>query len=118
MNLISSRVRIAKGDRCEEYDILACSNGELSRGMTVEVKNHLRLEDIAQMKRKMNESVHFLPGHRDKTFHGVVACVSGSAEAKKSVIANGWYLAHIGEDLFELEVPENFVPRDYTADAA
>lgn len=116
-DFIAPQVRASQAGRSEEYDILAYSNGGLNRGMIVEMKSKLRPEDIPQMKRKMSEIFHFLPGHRDKTFQGMIACVSGSEELKRSIIAHGWYLAHIGEDLFELEVPENFVPRDYTADA-
>jgi hypothetical protein len=114
-DFIAPSVHVRKNGMEEEYDILAYSNGGLHQGMIVEIKSKLRDEDIAQMKRKMDRIFQFLPELRNKTFQGMIACVSGSAELKKQVLDHGWHLAHIGDDLFELETPENFVARTYAA---
>ena len=45
----------------------------------------------------------------------MIACVTGPADVKKQVIENGWYLAHVCDDLFELEVPPGFVAKTYRA---
>ncbi len=114
-DFIAPGVRVRRDGFEEEYDILAYSNDTIDRGMIVEIKSKLRKEDIAQMKRKMDGIFTMLPEHRDKTFQGMVACVSASADLKKQVLENGWHLAHIGDDLFELETPESFVARIYSA---
>ena len=116
-DFIAPGVQVRKDGREEEYDILAYSNDSIDRGMIVEIKSNLRKEDIAQMKRKMDGVFQMLPEHRNKTFQGMIACVSGTADLTQQVLENGWYLAHIGEDLFELETPENFVARTYSATA-
>lgn len=116
-DFIAPGVQVRKDGQEEEYDILAYSNGGLNRGMIVEIKSNLRKEDIAQMKRKMDGVFQLLPEHRNKTFQGMIACVSGTADLKQQVLENGWHLAHIGEDLFELETPANFVARTYSAAA-
>lgn len=116
-DFIAPGVRVRRDGREEEYDVLAYSNDRIDRGMIVEIKSNLRKEDIVQMKRKMNGIFQLMPEHRNKTFQGMIACVSGSEDLKKQVIDNGWYLAHIGDDLFELETPENFVARTYAAGA-
>jgi len=113
-DFIAPGVRVRRDGLEEEYDILAYSNDTIDRGMIVEIKSNLRKEDIAQMKRKMDGIFTMLPEHRDKTFQGMIACVSATADLKKQVLENGWYLAHIGDDLFELETPENFVARTYS----
>lgn len=115
-DFIAPSAQVRKDGLQEEYDILAYSNGGLHQGMIVEIKSNLRNEDIVQMKRKMDRIFHFLPELRNKTFQGMIACVSGSADLKKQVLDNGWYLAHLGDDLFELETPENFVAKTYTAE--
>jgi hypothetical protein len=46
---------------------------------------------------------------------GMITCVSGKADLKKQVLENGWHLAHIGDELFELETPENFIAKSYSA---
>ena len=112
-DFVAPRVHVRRDGLEEEYDILAYSNDTLDRGMIVEIKSSLRKEDIAQMKRKMDGVFTMLPEHRDKTFQGMVACVSGTADLKKQIIESGWYLAHIGDDLFEMETPEGFVAKTY-----
>ncbi len=48
---------------------------------------------------------------------GMVACVEGSAAARQAVLAHGWHLVHVGEDLFDLKNPPGFVPKIYRVDA-
>lgn len=98
----------------EEYDVLAYSNGSVNKGMIVEVKSRLRQEDIDQMQRKMDEVFFWLPEHVGKTFYGMVAYVSATTALKRQVIENGWYLVHVGDDLFELETPMGFQPKAYS----
>ena len=114
-DFVAPGVHVRRDGLEEEYDILAYSNDTLDRGMIVEIKSSLRKEDIAQMKRKMDGVFTMLPEHRDKTFQGMIACVSGTADLKKQIIESGWYLAHIGDDLFEMETPEGFVAKTYAA---
>ncbi len=117
-DFIAPSVRVSRGGREEEYDILAYSNGTLDKGLIVEVKSKLRREDITQMKRKMEGIFEMMPEHRDKTFQGLLVCISGSMELKRDVLENGWHLAHLSDDLFELETPGDFVAKTYSAKAA
>ncbi len=99
----------------DEYDVLAYSNGTLDKGMIVEIKSKLTQREIDQMKRKMETVFKVMPQHRNKTFYGMVAYVSGSADLRKQIIGNGWYLAHIGDEIFEMETPVGFQPKGYTS---
>jgi len=114
-DFIAPGVTVRRDGMEEEYDVLAYSNDTIDKAMIVEIKSKLRAEDILQMKRKMEGVFRMLPEHGGKVFTGMVACVSASADLKRRVIENGWYLAHIGDDLFELETPADFVPRLYRA---
>ncbi len=113
---VTPAVKMRKQGREEEYDVLAYSNGTMDKGMIVEIKSRLRQEDIDQMKRKMSEVFYWLPEHKNKTFYGMIACVSGHSDLKKQVIENGWYLARVGDEIFEMETPMGFQPRGYTAE--
>jgi hypothetical protein len=117
MEAITPRFAVEKGGEGEEYDVLAYSNGETQKGMIVEVKSSLDLATIQQMKRKMDHLFRWMPEHRDKEFQGMVAYVEGSAAARQAVLAHGWHLVHVGEDLFDLKNPPGFVPKIYRADA-
>ena len=117
MEAITPRFAVVKGGESEEYDVLAYRNGETNKGMIVEVKSSLDLATIKQMKRKMDHLFRWMPEHRDKEFQGMVAYVEGSAAARQAVLAHGWHLVHVGEDLFDLKNPPGFVPKIYRADA-
>ena len=117
MEAITPRFAVEKAGEGEEYDVLAYSNGATNKGMIVEVKSSLNLATIKQMQRKMNHLFHWMPEHRGKEFQGMVAYVEGSAAARQAVLANGWHLVHVGEDLFDLKNPPGFVPKIYLADA-
>ena len=117
MEAITPRFAVEKGGEGEEYDVLAYSNGETNKGMIVEVTSSLDLTTIQQMKRKMENLFRWMPEHRGKEFQGMVAYVEGSAAARQAVLAQGWHLVHVGEDLFELKNPPGFVPKIYRAGA-
>ena len=97
---VTPAVKMRKGGREEEYDVLAYSNGEINKGMIVEIKSRLRQEDIDQMKRKMDEVFYWLPEHKNKKFYGMIAYVSGHTDLKRQIIENGWYLDAIYKKVF------------------
>ena len=112
---IAPGVKVTQGELEDEYDVLAYSHGSIDKGMVVEIKSKLRQEDIDQMKRKMDQIFTMMPDHRDKTFYGMVAYVSGHTGLKKQIISNGWYLVHVGDEIFEMETPKGFKPTGYTS---
>ena len=117
MEAVTPRFSVVKGGECEEYDVLAYRNGATKQGLIVEVKSHLDLATVKQMKRKMDHLFRWMPEHRDKEFQGMVAYVEGSAAARQAVLAQGWHLVQVGEDWFDLKNPPGFVPKIYRADA-
>ena len=115
MEAITPRFSVVKGGESEEYDVLAYRNGEVKQGMIVEVKSSLDLTTIEQMQRKMDGIFRWMPEHRDKEFQGMVAYVDGNAATRQAVLAHGWHLVHVGEELFEMKTPPGFVPKIYRA---
>ena len=51
--------------------------------------------------------------HRDKKLYGILAAVHISESLRQRVLGQGLYLARIHNDLFELQVPEDFQPRRF-----
>ena len=116
MESVTPRFAVVKGGESQEFDVLAYSNGDVQQGMIVEVKSSLDMATIGQMKCKMDRLFHWMPEHRDKEFQGMVAYVEGSAAARQAVLAHGWHLVHVGEELFEMKTPPGFVPKIYRAE--
>jgi len=117
METIMHRLQVKKGAASAEYDILAYNNGGVHRGVVVEIKSLLDRRAIEQMRRTMDSLFDWLPEHRDKEFMGMVAYVDGQQDVREAVLAEGWHLVQVGDDLFKVETPPGFRPRIYRAAA-
>ena len=115
-DFIAPGVVVKNAGLTDEYDVLAYSNGTIDKGMIVEIKSRLNQRDIDQMKRKMDDVFKVMPEQKNKTFYGMVAYVTGHENLKRQIIENGWYLAHIGDEIFEIETPMGFEAHGYTSE--
>jgi RecB family endonuclease NucS len=108
MEIISPIVRASKEGRHVEIDVLAYANGNLNTAYVVEVKSHTREDSIAQLKRILQRFRSFFPEHGDKQLYGILAAVDMSPELREKTLQEGFYVARIHDEIFELDTPENF----------
>jgi hypothetical protein len=113
MEVISPSVRVSKEGQHLEIDVLAYSNGELNIAYIVEVKSHVRQEDITQLKSILQRFRRFFPEHKDKKLYGILAAVDLSPELREKILQEGLYVAQIHDQVFELDIPDNFQPQTY-----
>jgi hypothetical protein len=113
MEVISPSVRVTKEGQHLEIDVLAYANGELNIAYIVEVKSHAREDSITQLKNILQRFRTFFPEHKDKQLYGILATVDMSPELRKKILQEGFYVARIHDQVFELDIPENFQPRSY-----
>ena len=113
MEVISPSVRASKEGQHLEIDALAYSNGELNTAYIVEVKSHVRQEDITQLKSILQRFRRFFPEHKDKKLYGILAAVDLSPELREKILQEGLYVAQIHDQVFELDIPDNFQPQTY-----
>jgi hypothetical protein len=113
METTSPSVRVSKGGQHIEIDVLAYANGELNTAYIVEVKSHAREESIAQLKSILQRFRAFFPEHKDKQLYGILAAVDMSPDLREKTLQEGFYVAHIQDEVFELDIPENFQPQRY-----
>ena len=111
METVSPRVRVRKNGEEMEVDVLAYSNGDRNVAYLVEVKSHPRKDAIDQLKRQLQRFPQFFPEHQDKARYGILAAVDLSEELRQQILAEGLYVARIEDDVFTLDVPEDFQPR-------
>ena len=93
--------------------MLSYANGSINEAYVVEVKSHLREEGIAQLQSVMTNFRRFFPEHKDKKVFGIIAAVDMTTELKERVRALGFYTAKIREDIFTLDVPDDFKAKAY-----
>jgi hypothetical protein len=113
MEVVSPSVRVSKEGQHLEIDVLAYSNGELNTAYIVEVKSHVRQEDITQLKSILQRFRRFFPEHKDKKLYGILAAVDLSPELREKILQEGLYVARIHDQVFELDIPDNFQPQTY-----
>ena len=113
MEVISPSVRVSKAGQHMELDVLAYANGPVNAAYIVEVKSHAREESIAQLKTLLHRFRDFFPEHRDKQLYGILAAVDLSASLREKALQEGLYVAHIHDEAFTLDTPEDFQPRAF-----
>jgi hypothetical protein len=113
MEVISPSVRVSKEGQHIEIDVLAYTNGDLNTAYIVEVKSHARQEDITQLKSILQRFRRFFPEHKDKKLYGILASVDISPELREKILQEGLYVAQIHDQVFELDIPDNFQPQTY-----
>ncbi|KAB2935583.1 MAG: DUF3782 domain-containing protein [Candidatus Contendobacter sp.] len=113
VDTISPSVRISRKGKHLEIDVLAYANGEINTAYVVEVKSHLREENIQQLLEILEHFAEWFPEHRDKKLYGILAAVDIPESLRLRILEQGLYLAQIHEDLFELQVPDDFRPRRF-----
>ncbi len=113
VDTVAPSVRVSRGDRHLELDVLAYANGAVNAAYVVEVKSHLREEHIQQLLEILEQFADWFPEHRGKQLYGILAAVHIPQALRPRVLEQGLYLAHIHDDLFELEVPNDFQPHRF-----
>ena len=113
MEVISPSVRASKEGKHIEIDVLAYANGNLNTAYIVEVKSHAREDSIIQLKSILQRFRTFFPEHQEKQLYGILAAVDMSPELRQKTLQEGFYVARIHDQVFELDTPENFQPLSY-----
>ena len=113
MEVVSPSVRASKEGKHMEIDVLAYTNGNLNIAYVVEVKSHAREDSITQLKNILQRFRTFFPEHKDKQLYGILASVDMSPELRQKTLQEGFYVARIHDQVFEIDTPENFQPQSY-----
>ena len=113
MKVVSPSVRASEDGKHIEIDVLAYTNGNLNTAYIVEVKSHAREESITQLKSILQRFRTFFPEHKDKQLYGILADVDMFPELREKTLEEGFYVARIHDQVFELDTPENFQPQSY-----
>ncbi|MFM7441486.1 MAG: DUF3782 domain-containing protein, partial [Snowella sp.] len=113
MKVVSPSVRASEDGKHIEIDVLAYTNGNLNTAYIVEVKSHAKEESITQLKSILQRFRTFFPEHKDKQLYGILAAVDMSPELREKTLQEGFYVARIHDQVFELDTPENFQPQGY-----
>ena len=96
-----------------ELDGFAYGDREQPVAYVIEVKSHLKQEDIGQVLKTIEAFPKFFPDHAHRIVYGVIVAVDVADNARNLALKEGLYLARLSEDAFSLQVPRNFKPRGF-----
>ena len=96
-----------------EIDVLAYANVSINSAYIVKVKSHPREDSIIQLKNILQRFRLFFPEHKDKELYGILAAVDLSPNLREKILQEGLYVARIHDQVFELDIPENFRPQTF-----
>ena len=114
IEVIFPSVRIyKKGEEQMRIDLLAYANAPINTAYVVDVKNHPVEDSITRLKGILQRFRLFFPEHKDKRLYGILASVDLSNELRTKILQEGLYVARIHDQVFELDIPDNFQPRTY-----
>jgi predicted nuclease with TOPRIM domain len=112
--LAQNSVRKKSPTQMIEIDILGTVNTDINRAVVVEVKTQLSDDAIEQVLETLKKFPDYYPEHKNKTLYGMMCCVAiprPSLQLKLKQL--GIYLAIVKGDIFDLETPIDFVPKNY-----
>ncbi len=114
MTTVTTRYKTRRDNETIEIDVLGLANGDINTVMVVEVKSHFKERDIEQMLRLMDRFTEFFPEHTGKKLYGIMAYIDGSEETRQMALNAGFYVAHIHDEIFDLDTTTPFIPRDFS----
>ncbi|MCK5720266.1 MAG: hypothetical protein KAH84_10015 [Thiomargarita sp.] len=108
MEVVSTRVKAEHGNKKLELDVLAYANGKLNTAFIVEVKSHVKQDDLQQLLKILANFSKVFPEHAAKLLYAILAYVDMLDNVKEKILEHGIYLARINDEHFKLQIPDNF----------
>ena len=92
-------------------NVLVYANSKRNAAYVLEIKNHLRLEELERLRHILEKFSYFIPEYADKELDGILAVVDAPKDLRQKALSVGIFMAGINDEQFKLEVPENFQPK-------
>ena len=97
-----------------EVDAIAFSNSEANQVFMIEIKSLLKQDGLEQTLNNLQRFKQFFPEHKDRELFGVLVYTDIKPSGlKQQILKHGIYLAHVSDNLFELQVSDTFQARAF-----
>ncbi len=110
MTVVYAPLRVHRLGENLEIDMVGHTVGKRNEAYLVEIKSQLRQDTIDQLLDHLRQFPRFCPEHRGKKLFGIVAALEIPSSLRNKVLKEGFYLATIKDDVFEIVPPDDFVP--------
>jgi hypothetical protein len=114
MKVITSPQRVWENGDYYEFDMVGHAGNQSDEVYLVEIKSKLRDDSIEQLVGQLRRFPRLFPEHRGKKLYGILAALEIPAELRHRVLREGFYLASIKDDVFEIVPPgDGFKPQAF-----
>ncbi len=96
-----------------EVDLVGHAGAASDEVYLAEIKSQLREDGIHQILEHLGRFPRAFPEHRGKKLFGILAAVTIPENLRSQALKQGLYLATVKDDVFELSMPDDFVPRPF-----
>ena len=96
-----------------EIDVLGYVNKGANKVYMVEIKSRLNSSELKGTLKNLKRFPKFFPEHKDKALYGIVVAIDYTGQVKQKALDAGLYFSVIEDDLFKIDVPNNFSPKRF-----
>ncbi len=111
---VSIRTKSKRNGGSLELDAFGYSNGTKNVAYVVEVKASIRKRDVEQILEILSKFPQYFTDHAEKHLYGIIAGLDAPEDVRKLMAEEGIYYADITDDVFQMDTPEGFQPRDFS----
>jgi hypothetical protein len=111
---VSIRTKAKRNGSSLELDAFGYTNGTKNIAYVVEVKASIRKRDLEQILDILQKFPYYFPDHADKHLYGIIAGLDAPDDVRQMLAQEGIFYADITDDVFRLDTPKEFVPRDFS----
>jgi hypothetical protein len=96
-----------------EIDALGIANGDVEVAVLVEVKSHLRKEDLQQLTKIIHKFPKMYPEYKSKKLYAVIACIYAPKNLRHELRKQGIYLVMPQDNILQVIRFEEFTPKNF-----
>ena len=111
---VSIRTKAKREGGSLELDAFGYTNGTKNIAYVVEVKASIRKRDLDQILDILQKFPYYFPDHAKKHLFGIIAGLDAPDDVRQMLAQEGIFYADITDDVFRLDTPKEFVPRDFS----
>lgn len=104
-----------RGDDEIGLDLLGANNGRSKTVVAAEVKRVRNRRELEKFVRNLRRFFQFFPHWKGYKRYGVLAAVDSSRHMDEAALARGLAVARMHGEVFQLQLPVSFGPKDYAA---
>ena len=113
VDVIYQNVEAKKGGDQMELDVIGYVNKRINKVYVIEIKSKLNVSELKSTLKNLKRFPKFFPEHKDKELYGIITALDYTPQIRQKTLDAGLYFSVVQDELFEMDIPDNFVPKRF-----